>query len=209
MAVEEFDHDTLQQANQRLSRILNRQPSRINAQLVTSAQALRLDSMAEAASNVHAKLLEKVATQESQVLMALSQRIQAGIVTLSPLDEQLSALGQEHSGWQELDDELRQVELSLEDGVDGLADAWFDIEMMLEDLTADETASWATALPKVLTRLQGAMDSGNLIATRRYFRRLRTQVGRRLRDVNEALWSCAQDAQNAGEMLGQSLKGYS
>ena len=43
-AVEEFDLDTLNKATRLLYRILNRQPSRINAQLITTANTLSVSA---------------------------------------------------------------------------------------------------------------------------------------------------------------------
>ncbi|MCP4426763.1 MAG: hypothetical protein GY803_19905 [Chloroflexi bacterium] len=193
--VENYDFNALKSGTRLLYRILNRQISRINAQLVSSAKALRLDAIEQAMATISASLAQADYSHET------IGEIQDGVDALAGLNTRVMNLVQEHNAWQELDDELRRVEGALNMGMEELKDAWFDLEPMAQNLYNGQTDKWAVALAQVCDSLSQALEGGTDIAIRRYFRRFRSQEGRRFRQVDFDLLSLVQELQEVGESL--------
>ena len=201
--VEEFDLKLLKGGTRIIYRILNRQPSRINAQLVATASALRLDNLEKAIGTICDSLLgsgievDKVITE-----------VQRGVGALAGLDDRLNSLVREHNGWQEIDDELRRVESGLSRNTEDLEDAWFDLEPLTRNMLNGTESKWATDLDKVLTSLDQAISEQVVVTIRRLFRRYRSQVGRRFRQVDLELLTLCQDLQRVGESLDMLLRQF-
>jgi hypothetical protein len=123
------------------------------------------------------------------------------VSALSGLHAQVNDLVREHNTWQELDDELRRVEGTLNQGIEELENAWFDLEPMTHDLVDGVTDEWATNLAKVCEELGTALAEGTAVIVRRLFRRFRSQQARRFRQVDIELLSLAQELQDVGESL--------
>lgn len=200
-AVEEYDLDQLNSAGRRLYRIINRLPSRLNAQLITTAKALRLQNLDTAITTICAHLN----TAELDNFQLVNQ-IKDGGGALEGLDERLRQLTNEHDAWQAIDDELRRVETSLDSGLEELDEAWLDLQPMTLDLINGRAEEWATNLQNVLTALGQAIDDAVLVTTRRLFRRFRSQSGRRFRQVDLDLLSLCHDLQKVGESLDLLLR---
>lgn len=201
-AVEEFDLAKLQDSTRLLYRVLNRQPSRINAQLVTTASTMRLDALEKAMITI----CENLSSDEFD-LEAVRQ-IKEGVDALAGLDERLANLVKEHNAWQELDDELRRVEGSLDQGIDELQDSWEDLEPLTRKLYGRSTEEWAVQLQKMASSLEQALGEGAIANVRRLFRRLRSQVSRRFRRVDFELLTLCQNLQKVGESLDILLRNF-
>ena len=203
-AVEDFDLDILKKAIRILSRILNRQPSRINAQLVTTAGSLRLDTLVNALTAVKDKLAQSASSYSGEVV----EQIEEGVNALAELDEKLNSLVREHNAWQEIDDELRRIEADLLQGIEELEDSWFELQPMISDLYQDNSESWAASLQKATESLEKAIDDGTIPAVRRHFRRFQSQTRRRFRHVDLTLLELCQEMQNVGEKLDMLLRSF-
>jgi len=203
VGVEQFDLDELKRGTSLLYRVLNRTPSRINAQLVSTATAPRLDALEQAMQTINTNLAGSEVGMDSVV-----EEIANGVAALAGLDERLKVLVKEHNAWQEIDDELRRVEGSLGQSIDELDDAWFDLEPMARDLTAGQNADWATELNDVLDKLDGALSEKVVVTVRRLFRRFQSQVRRRFRQVDLELLTLCQDLQRVGESLDLLLRQF-
>lgn len=201
-AVEEFDLAKLQDSTRLLYRVLNRQPSRINAQLVTTASTMRLDALEKAMITI----CENLSSDEFD-LEAVRQ-IKEGVDALAGLDERLANLVKEHNAWQELDDELRRVEGSLDQGIDELQDSWEDLEPLTRKLYGRSAEEWAVQLQKMASSLEQALGEGAIANVRRLFRRLRSQVSRRFRRVDFELLMLCQNLQKVGESLDILLRNF-
>jgi hypothetical protein len=201
--VEEYDLEQLQSGTRMLYRVLNRQPSRINAQLVTTATALRLDNLEQAMITINKNLTETEVSFEN-----LTGEVKEGVEALGGLDDRLNELVREHNAWQEIDDELRRVEASLALGIEELEDAWFDLEPMARDLTDGKTEEWAVKLNEVIDALGQALSEQVVVTVRRLFRRLRSQAGRRFRQVDLELLTLCQELQRIGEQLDLILRQF-
>jgi hypothetical protein len=193
--MENYDFNTLKSGTRLLYRILNRQISRINAQLVNTAAILRLDTLEQAMLTISANLAKSDYGQDTIA------EIQKGVNALSGLNGRVTNLVRDHNAWQELDDELRRVEGTLNQGIEELTDAWFDLEPMTHNLYNGQSDTWATNLAQVCTSLDEALQEGTAIKIRRFFRRLRSQEGRRFRQVDFELLSLVQELQEVGESL--------
>ncbi len=203
LGVEQFDLDELKRGTSLLYRVLNRIPSRINAQLVSTATALRLDALEQAMQTISTKLSTTDLKLDSMV-----EEIANGVKALGDLDERLKVLVKEHNAWQEIDDELRRVEASLSQSIDELDDAWFDLEPMARDLAAGQSAEWATELNDVVDKLDEALRDKVVVTVRRLFRRFQSQVRRRFRQVDLELLTLCQDLQRVGESLDLLLRQF-
>lgn len=202
VAVEEYEFEKLQLATRLLYRVLNRQPSRLNAQLVATASTLRLDSLEEAMTIISNTLAA------AELDLKATDEIREGVAALSGLDERLRRLVRAHDYWQELDDELRRVEATMDQGIEELEYAWFDLEPILGKLYEDETAEWVKTMQKVSTALEKALDDGNAITVRRFFRRFRSHASRQFRRVDLELLTLAQNLQKVGESLDLLLRSF-
>lgn len=203
VGVEQFDLDELKRGTNLLYRVLNRTPSRINAQLVSTATALRLDALEQAMQTINTNLSASDLGLDSVV-----EEIANGVAALGGLDERLTVLVKEHNAWQEIDDELRRVEASLSQSIDELDDAWFDLEPMARDLTAGQNAEWATELNDVVDKLDEALRDKVVVTVRRLFRRFQSQIRRRFRQVDLELLTLCQDLQRVGESLDLLLRQF-
>lgn len=201
-AVEEFDLDTLNKATRLLYRVLNRQPSRINAQLITTANALRLDNLEKAITFI----CDNIDASEFGSEFELVTQIKEGADALGGIDENLHQLTTEHDAWQEIDDELRRVEATLDTGIEELEDAWYDLEPMARNLIDGHTDKWATGIDQVTITLGEAINDGSIVKARRLFRRFRSQTGRRFRQVDLELLSLCHNLQKVGESLDLLLR---
>lgn len=200
--VEQFDLSLLQSGTRLLYRILNRQPSRINAQLLATAAALRLDALEEAMLTISQGL-----ANTNLELEAINQ-IQDGVNALSGLDGRVNSLVKEHNGWQAIDDELRRVEGSLPQGIEELEDAWLDLEPMTRNQINGHEGDWVGVISQSVSDLGQALDGGANVSVRRHFRRFRSQVGRRFRRVDFELLSLSQELQKVGESLDLLLRNF-
>jgi hypothetical protein len=193
--VEAYDFNTLKSGTRLLYRVLNRQISRVNAQLVNTAAILRLDTLEQAMMIISANLAKSDYGQDT--IAEVHQAVNA----LSGLNGRVTNLVRDHNAWQELDDELRRVEGTLNQGIDELVDAWYDLEPMARHLYNNQTEPWAANLAEVSAALDNALTEGNPIKIRRFFRRFRSQEGRRFRQVDFSLLSLVQELQEVGESL--------
>ncbi|HRQ41984.1 MAG TPA: hypothetical protein PLD25_29035 [Chloroflexota bacterium] len=203
VGVEQFDLDELKRGTGLLYRVLNRTPSRINAQLVATATALRLDALEQAMQTINSNLSTSDLKLDSVV-----EEIANGVAALGGLDERLTVLVKEHNAWQEIDDELRRVEGTLNQSIDELDDAWFDLEPMARDLAAGQSGEWATELNDVVDKLDEALREKVVVTVRRLFRRFQSQVRRRFRQVDLELLTLCQDLQRVGESLDLLLRQF-
>ena len=201
--VEEYDFNLLKGGTGIIYRILNRQPSRINAQLVATATTLRLDNLEQAIGTIGNSLLGSGIEVDNVI-----DQVQRGVGALAGLDDRLNSLVREHNGWQEIDDELRRVEASLSRSTEDLEDAWLDLEPLTRNMLLEPDQKWATELDKVLIALDKAISEQVVVTVRRLFRRYRSQVGRRFRQVDLELLTLCQDLQRVGESLDMLLRQF-
>ena len=188
-----------------LYRVLNRHPTRINAQLVAVASALRLDNLEKAITTISTNLAEADVAMDNLV-----EEMQSGKSALAGLDERLKELVREHNAWQNIDDEIRRVKASIsQNDIDELEDAWYDLEPMTQErIEAHSEAAWAQNLTKVLQALEPAIEKRVVSKVRRLFMRYHTYVGHRFREVDLELLSLCQELQRVGEQIDLLLRQF-
>jgi hypothetical protein len=204
-AVEGDDFEALESGVSLLYRVLNRHPTRINAQLVAVASALRLDNLEKAITTISSSLAEADVTMDSMIA-----EVKSGKSALAGLDERLKALVREHNAWQGIDDEVRRVKASVsQNNFDELEDAWYDLEPMTKELVESHSeAEWSVNLSKVMTELEPAIEQQLNAKVRRLFMRYHTYVGHRFREVDLELLSLCTELQRVGEQIDLLLRQF-
>ena len=204
-AVEGDDLEALDGGVRLLYRVLNRYPTRINAQLVAVASALRLDNLEKAITTISSSLAEADVTMDSMV-----EEVKGGRSALAGLDERLKDLVREHNAWQTIDDEIRRVKAAVsQNNLDELEDAWYDVEpMTLELVDAHNRAEWTVNLSKVMADLKPAIEQQLNSKVRRLFMRYHTYVGHRFREVDLELLSLCTELQRVGEQIDLLLRQF-
>ena len=198
IGVEEFDLKELQSGTRSIYRVLNQQPSRLNAQIVAAASTIRIDSLGQAI-----RVIFKNLDESGNAIKEIKQ----GIESLTGLNERLNQLVREHNSWQEIDDELRRVEASMDQGIEELEDAWFDLGPMLRELLeSSRQEEWAAELLKVVEVMGEALGEGTAVTINRQFRQLRSLTSRRFRQVDLELLSLLQELQRVGEPVDLLLR---
>lgn len=203
--IEEFDLENLRQGVNLLYRVLNRYPSRVNAQLVSTASLLRLDALEEAMTTISINLLEETTISLEHHIL---EEVQNGVMALGGLDERLKHLVREHNAWQEIDDEIRRVKSSISISTEELEDAWFDLEPMTRDIINGQQEDWAVSLKEVTDTLDQALSEQVTVTVRRTFLRFQSQIGRRFRQVDLELLTLCQELQRIGESLDIVLRQF-
>ena len=204
-AVEGDDLEALEGGVTLLYRVLNRHPTRINAQLVAVASALRLDNLEKAITTISASLADADITMANTV-----EQVKSGRSALSGLDKRLNELVREHNAWQSIDDEVRRVKAAVsQNKIDELEDAWYDLEPMTKArIEAHSHAEWAINLNQVMVDLKPAIEQQLISKVRRLFMRYQTYVGHRFREVDLELLSLCTELQRVGEQIDLLLRQF-
>ncbi|MAT95994.1 MAG: hypothetical protein CL608_02405 [Anaerolineaceae bacterium] len=204
-AVESDDLKALESGVSLLDRVLNRHPTRINAQLVAVASALRLDNLERAITTISSSLAEADVTMDSMI-----DEVQSGKSALAGLDERLKALVREHNAWQTIDDEIRRVKAAVsQNNFEELEYAWDDLKPMTQELVeAHGEAKWALDLSSAMAQLEPAIEQQLNSKMRRLFMRYHTFVGHRFRAVDLELLSLCTELQRVGEQIDLLLRQF-
>lgn len=194
-AVENSDEAILKTATDSLTRLLNRQPTRTNVQLVAASRSLGFSKLAALMTTISNAL---AASPEHAVDVP---QLQAGIRALQSIEQQVVALANDHDAWQELDEELRQIEVSLGQDLAHIEDSWFILRQLGESLFFYQEEAWATELKGLVEQLDNALTNRLVIAFRRLFRRFNTLANRRFYWVDRQLLALGRELQQVGESL--------
>lgn len=194
-AVEQNNDAALKTATDSLTRLLNRQPTRINVQLVAASRSLGLSRLATLMGTISEAL---AASLEHAVDVP---QLQAGVTALQNLEQQVLALASDHDAWQELDEELRQVEVSLGQDLAHIEDSWVILRQLGEALFFDQEEAWATELQSLIGQLDTALKNRLVVPFRRLFRRFSTLANRRFYWVDRQLLALGKELQQVGESL--------
>lgn len=194
-AVEQNSTADLKTATDLLTRLLNRQPTRINVQLVAASRSLGLNKLATLMNTISNALA--VSPEHASDVPLL----QAGVTALQSLEKQVLMLASDHDAWQELDEELRQVEVSLDQDLAHLDDSWVILRQLGEVLFFDRDEDWATELETLIGQLDAALTKRLVVPFRRLFRRFNTLANRRFYWVDRQLLALGKELQQVGESL--------
>lgn len=182
---------------ERLNRILDREPSRINNLLVDRANALHLSELVEAMTSVRDNI-----SSLNQNLIAVRQ-FDAGLQELMRQRDSLAEQVRNHGLWQEIDDELRRVKNNLGIDLDELELSWPDLNQRTQALCADNSASWAVGIVQAGAQLESVLLTAVKTPDRirRYFYNYRRKATQRFRQVDDDLLQLCDDLQTTGKGL--------
>jgi hypothetical protein len=197
------DRPQLKRAMTHLKDLLGREPSRINTRLVSAASALRLSSLAAAMATIADTLariqFEREATQQYQAF-------EIGVVALARLAGQLTRAIAYHNAFQEIDDELRRVEVLLDQDSRELTYAWQYLKPMIQELCDSSQASWVAKLNAIGAELEHSIETKNPRTIKPLFRSYRSQASRSFNQVDRDLLTLCEELQKVGEPLAVLLK---
>lgn len=193
---------TVRRIMERLNRILDREPSRINNLLVDRAHALHLSALVEAMTSVRDQI-----SLLNQELIAVRQ-FDAGLHELMQQRDNLAEQVRNHGLWQEIDDELRRVKNNLGNDLDELELSWPDLHLRTHALCADSSATWAVGIIQASTQLEGALRMAVKAPERirRYFYTYRRKATQHFRHVDDDLLRLCDDLQKTGAGLDQIIQ---
>lgn len=200
-SVEELDHRLLYQAVRQLHRVLDREPSRVNARLVAAARALRLAKIVNAMASLQTQLSNTGGTNS-----LLVQRIGDSVSVLDELDKQLVVLVSSHDLFQALDDDLRRIETNIVNDTEELALAWPDIQANLAPLLNGPEDRWLTSIRQTMTDLDRALAQQMAVDIRKHFRRLKSQINRRFRQIDLTLLKQSREMRRIGTSINLLLQ---
>jgi hypothetical protein len=170
-----------------------------------------------------AKLLEKlkivatglqalgVSGEAASRLVEFSQ----GLDALEKLTRSLKAFVINHNCLQEIDNQLRPFDLSLQPDLEEVRVAWQDLYHSMQSLSNDSGADWMSQFRATSDRLHEALSKLDLAAAdqtiaksvKRDFIRYRGLVTQGFRQVDRELKTFCEQLQDVGEVLDKSLQG--
>lgn len=202
-SIKSRDRRQLKPAITHLKDLLGREPSRINTRLVSAASALRLSGLVAAMTTVAHTLarlrLEQVATHQFEAF-------ETGVAALAGLAERLTTAIAYHNAFQEIDDELRRVEVLLDQDARELTYAWQYLKPMIQKLCEGSQTSWAIRLDAMGAELERTFATKNLRTIKPLFRSYRSQASRSFNQVDRDLLTLCEELQKVGEPLAVLLK---
>jgi hypothetical protein len=200
-AVEHEDDQALKKGLRLVYAMLSRQPTRLNALLVATADSLRLSALQEALQEIYGRVSHSDVGTAAELL----EELQGGVQALNGLEEKVKGLVREHKGWQYIDDELRRLEGV---GLDELDLIWDELHAASLDTLGDSQEDWAARFRELISNLDSAVTAGEAAAIRKFHRRFRTQANRRFRRVDASLLALCQDLQRVGETIDLLLRSF-
>jgi hypothetical protein len=170
--------------------VLRTVPARINVAMVTLVRGLRLASIEEALTVGLSLLGDKPA--EANPARAL---LEEGRQQVSEFDAMLRSSLHRHDVFQEIDGELRRIEVS--DPSDFVHDsAWPDIDALTISLCETRPEAHCTGLLIALTELRQSLASSDFAATRRKFHAFRSAVNRAFNEEDRRLLGICTELEN-------------
>jgi hypothetical protein len=200
-ALHEENAEHLKQSIRLLSRILALQPSRINTYLNAAARALRLPSLSAAMANISQHL------NSSSLSIDRVSQFRQGLDALDKLETRLMSLVIIHDSWQVIDVELRQLEISLNYGIDDLTTSWFYLRNRVSLICDGDTDSWSVGFHEDSENLESAIAAAQSSKdVRRYFRLYRRRASERFYQIDQALKRLCDELRTVGEPLASVLR---
>jgi hypothetical protein len=198
-----LDRQPLKPAMTHLKDLLGREPSRINTRLVSAASALRLSGLVTAMTTVGHTLAR---LRLEQIAVHQFEEFETGIAALARLADRLTAAIAYHNAFQEIDDELRRVEVLLDQDIRELTYAWQYLQPMIQKLCDSSQSNWATRLNEMGAELERSFVTKNLRTIKPLFRNYRSQASRSFNQIDRDLLTLCEELQKVGEPLAILLK---
>ena len=199
-AVTNCDPQQIALALKPVNQVLSFQPMRINVRLNETARALPLPGLVKALTGLSQKL------DSAQVNPTTVRKFQDGLGALSKLHVELASLVKEHDKWQDVDIELRRLEVTIGQDLEDLKLSWPDLKVKTEPNCNEVAAEWEQLLKVDMKRLDESLAAGDLIKTKYYFTRYRGRIGNHFYRVDTALKDLCGNLRRVGEPLTALLE---
>jgi hypothetical protein len=194
-AVHDSDVERIYSAIRPIQNVLAIQPARINDRLDEAVRALPLSALVGALSGL-CDILDR-----KRVNAAMLGRFREGVQALSDLGAGLTSLTNAHSGWQEIDLELRRIEGNISCDLSELEMSWDNLKGMTEAQCAGVSEPWAKMLIGETRKLEGALGAKDAGKIRQYFLRYRNYVSKQFYKVDCTLKELCESLRRVGEPL--------
>lgn len=183
-----------------MHRMLEREPSLVNARLFEVVRGMLQRSVIPPLVELHAALMRR------RVDAASLDDFARGIESLKGLRDRLQVLVTEHDRWQRLEDELNPIASNVSRSPEVLAQSWPFVSELVHEMLGGLQEEWATALLMLDARIQERLAAGDATRARPLFYQFHSRVGNRFRLVNDDLLKVVVELQKIGESLQLFLK---
>lgn len=200
-AVNTQDKKLLGGVLRRLKQVLDLQPSQINTRLNSTARALRLPALVQALTRVQDGLLEQHDLDPGKV-----REFYMGMEALVVINQTLSALIEDHDGWQAVEILLNRIEDFIEQDLQELEMSWPDLKARAEPLCRRRPDKRALALLTESEHLDAALAAANPDRIRKAFLSYRSRAGELFYRLDRDLKRLCGDLRKVGEPLASVLR---
>jgi hypothetical protein len=199
--IDQPDARQLRRVISRLRSLLAQQPAHINTLLNQMARSLRLQDLIAA--------LSKIANHLSSLNLDADRvgEFQTGLAAFNQLEQSLTALIDDHDGWQKIEDDLWRMEGSLAQDTSELELTWFDLNLKAKTdaLCGATNVEWAAALRKKSESLTAALTDGAPTAIKGAFNSYRRGVSTHFFQVDGDLKFLCGELRKVGVPLSSVL----
>lgn len=165
------DEMYLQQCINGMKRVIDRQPSFINANLQENAESLISSELSQKMQRLLVQLQRL--NLDSQKVYQFEQGVQA----LTELGERLRILVQDHNAWQLIDRQLRRIDENIGKDFSELEVSWSKLKARVDPMYENSQEDWAVALHRYADRLNQAILDGNATHMGTFFGHYRREIG--------------------------------
>jgi hypothetical protein len=210
-AIEKEDAKLLNNATQRLAQVVGQVPTDLNGRLFKAADDLPLAKLVEKLKIVGTGLKNLGLSGEAAARLV---EFDQGLDALERLTRSLKAFVTNHNCLQEIDNQLRPIDLSSQSDLEEIQGAWQDLQHSMGNLSDDSGAEWITQFRATSARLNDALshldvavaDPAAAKSVKRDFIRYRGLVTQGFRQVDRELKTFCEQLQDVGEALGKGLR---
>ena len=202
-AIANQDDRGLRRAMAVLNDILGREPSKLNTRLVSAAGALRLVPLETAMSVAADELLRGGLTETPRSQLPLLTK---GASAIASIRSSLGRSVETHNIFQEIDDELRLIELRIQQGAEEVRlNCQWVIAESRQLAAAQPAGDWSGRLDELCAALEAALEAENEHRLRLAFGKLRSFTILRFRQVDRDLLGLCDSLKSVGEQATQVL----
>ncbi len=200
-ALNTTDKKLLDNVLRRIKQTLDIQPSQINTRLNTTARALRLPALVQALAQVRDNLSAQPDLDSDKV-----SQFHRGVDALVNISGTLTALIDDHDGWQAVEALLNRIEDMMEADTQELEMSWPDLKTMSAPLCSRRTDKPAIAFLKEAATLEETIASANPDRIRKSFLSYRTRAGQLFYRIDVDLKRLCGELRKVGEPLASVLR---
>lgn len=198
-----LDAVLLKRATKAIRDICSNQPSRINDRMFGAVRTLRELNPGEKFQVLRDRLMQLTL---DPVEHRLALRFNKGIHALGRLSEQLVQAIDWHNDFQEVDNQLRLIETTIEQDISGLLDAWADLHQYSSRLCERNGEKWSIQFTAINVELEHTLEQHIVSDIVRCFRKYRSQAGRYFNEVDSSLLRLCNDLTTFGGSLAPLLE---